>query len=144
MRVLALLFLLTAAAAAQNLTGAWKLVSAGEWRPNGEMLHPYGKNPTGQLLSELVFLQAKLYDAKGQVSLQVQGDTYFAWFGAYKMDQTNGMVHHTVQGSTMEKLRKTTVTCFVTMDGNRLTLGLLPEMVNGEMRLRSLVWERIP
>lgn len=134
MRVLALLLLIAATAAAQNLTGAWKLVSAGEWRPNGEMLHPYGKSPTGQLL----------YDAKGQVALQVQGETYFAWFGTYKMDQTNGMVNHVIEGSTMEKLRKTTVTCFVTMDGNRLTLGLLPDMVNGEMRLRSLVWERIP
>ncbi len=141
MRCLMLLLMLTAAATAQNLAGTWKLVSAGEWRPNGEMLHPYGKAPSGMLI----------YDAKGNVSLQLQydgkgpaGESYFSYFGTYKADPQNGSVYHAIKGSSNENLRGATLTCFVTLDGNRLTLGLLPDMVNGEMRLRSQVWERIP
>ncbi|MBL8217859.1 MAG: lipocalin-like domain-containing protein [Bryobacterales bacterium] len=135
MRFLTLFFLLVAAAAAQDLTGTWKLVSAGEWRPNGERADLYGKSPSGQLM----------YDGKGQVSMQVQNDGtgYQAHFGTYKVDAPNGTVYHVVRGSTAEKLRGTTVTYFVTLDGDRLTLGLLPEMVDGEMRLRSMVWERV-
>ena len=56
MRFLTLFLLLVAAAAAQDLTGTWKLVSAGEWRPNGERADLYGKSPSGQLM----------YDGKGQ------------------------------------------------------------------------------
>ena len=123
-----------------DLAGTWKLVSGGEWRPNGEMLQPYGKKPVGLLM----------YDAGGNVSIQIHydgkaanGETFLAYYGTYKVDSAAGTVSHVVAASTRESERGSVQLCFVTIEGNRLTLGLLPQMVNGEMRLRSLAWERV-
>lgn len=139
MRVL-LLFAFTLRLAAMDLTGTWKLVSAGEWRPNGEMLLPYGKDPIGQLM----------YDGKGNMAAQIQfttanadGETYLAYYGTYTADEAASTVTHKVKGSTRASYRGSNQLRFVTLSGNRLTLGLPPVMVNGEMRLRSLVWERV-
>jgi len=138
----ALLFLMVSAipALAMDLTGTWKLVSGGEWRPNGEMLQPWGKKPVGLLM----------YDAAGNVSMQIHfdgkspsGETFLAYFGTYRVDTAAGTVAHHVVASTKENERGSALLCFVTLEGNRLTLGLLPQMVNGEMRLRSLAWERV-
>jgi hypothetical protein len=125
---------------AQDLTGTWKLTSAGEWRPNGERIAMYGEKPAGLLC----------YDAKGNVSMQIQldrktvgGTDYIAHFGRYKMDASTGAVTHEVAGGNRPKDRGALVMMFVTLEGKRLTLGLLPERVEGEMRLRSLVWEKI-
>lgn len=140
MKTLLILLLLTIPCPAMDLTGTWKLVSGGEWRPNGEMLQPYGKKPVGLLI----------YDSGGNVSLQIHfdgkgsnGETSLAYFGTYKTDAAAGTVTHHVAGSTRESERGSAQLCFVTLAGNRLTLGLLPQMVNGEMRLRSLAWERV-
>jgi hypothetical protein len=140
MKALLLLFSLVISSAAQDLTGTWRLVSGGEWRPNGEILYPYGKKPDGLLI----------YDAAGNVSLQIHfdgkaanGETSLAYYGTYKLDKTTGTVTHQVAASTRESERGSAQMCFVTIEGNRLTLGLLPQRVDGEMRLRSLTLERI-
>lgn len=138
-----LLILWCAAAAlssAQDLTGTWKLVTAGEWRPNGDRIAMYGDKPAGMLT----------YGAKGNVAMQIQLDgktvdglDYLAHFGRYKVDSSTGTVTHEVAGGNRAKDRGAFVMMFVTLDGKKLTLGLLPERVEGEMRLRSLVWEKI-
>lgn len=141
MKLAILFFSLTAASLAQNLVGSWRLIDTREVRPNGEMLKPYGKTPVGLLI----------YDDKGNMSAQIQYDnakgpndeTYIAYFGTYKIDPQSGTVSHIVKGSSRLSYRGTTQMRFVTLNGNLLTLGLLPQMVNGEMRLRSLTWERV-
>lgn len=139
-KLLILCLALSGAAFAQNLTGTWKLISAGEWRPNGERVAMYGEKPSGLLC----------YDAKGNVSMQIQldgktidGADYVGHFGRFKLDASAGSVVHEVYGGTRTKERGGMLMMFVTLEGKRLTLGLLPERVEGEMRLRSLVWEKI-
>jgi hypothetical protein len=139
MQALLVLLCLAIPSVAQDLTGTWRLVSGGEWRPNGEMLHPYGKKPVGLLM----------YDTAGNVSMQIHfdgkaanGETSLAYYGTYKVDKAAGSVTHQIAASTRENERGSAQMCFVTVEGNRLTLGLLPQRVDGEMRLRSLTWER--
>ncbi|MBI3679780.1 MAG: lipocalin-like domain-containing protein [Acidobacteria bacterium] len=140
MKILLTLLMLAATAPAQNLVGTWRLLGVSEFRPNGEMVLPYGKNPSGLLI----------YDAQGNMSVQIQydgkaenGETYLAYFGAYKIDPSMGAVLHVVKGSTRESYRGTTQLRFVTLSGNRLTLGLPPLQVGAETRLRSVSWERV-
>lgn len=125
---------------AQNLTGTWRLVHANEVRPNGEQIAVFGQKPRGLLM----------YDAKGYVSMQIELDgktidglPVWSHFGKYKVDPAGGTVTHEIGGTTRKQERGGFVLLFVTLDGNRLTLGLLPEQVEGEARLRRLAWERI-
>ncbi|MBI4909298.1 MAG: lipocalin-like domain-containing protein [Acidobacteria bacterium] len=135
-----LLFALALPVPGMDLTGTWRLVSAGEWRPNGEMILPYGKEPAGQLM----------YDGNGNMSAQIQfsaanadGETYVAYYGTYTTDDAASTVSHKVAASTRLSYRGTTQLRFVTLEANRLTLGLPPVVVKGEVRLRSLRWERV-
>lgn len=139
MRFLLVLLAAAGMACGQNLVGTWKLVKAYETRPNGEQLDAYGKNPVGVLM----------YDDRGNMSAQIQmdgknadGETYLAYFGTYKIDKEMGAVAHVVKGSSRLSFRGTTQLRFVMLDGNRLTLGVPPQGGAGEMRLRTVVWER--
>ncbi len=100
----------------------------------------FGQKPRGLLM----------YDAKGYVSMQIEldgktidGMSNWSHFGKYKVDPDGGTVTHEIGGSTRQRERGGFVLLFVTLDGKRLTLGLLPDQVDGEIRLRTLAWERI-
>jgi hypothetical protein len=150
-----------AASTAQQLVGAWRLVSIETIRPNGEVVYPfYGKHPEGLLM----------YDRSGWMSVQIVSDpkptvptassregfltskpaekveaidSYYAYCGTWSVDESASTVTHHIQQSLDPGERGEDVVRKLSIDGTQLTL-LAKTHEAGEDRQRRLVWERTP
>ena len=139
--------------AGHQLVGRWNLVSLEAVRPNGEVVREWGESPSG-------YLQ---YDASGFVSVQIVRDrraanqsreltaderkeafdSYYAYFGRFDVDETNGAVTHHVQGSLRPYEVGADLKRFFKLSGDRLELSTHPQQLEtGEPRVYRLVWER--
>lgn len=146
---------------ADNLPGAWRLVSVETIRPNGEIIYPfYGKHPGGILI----------YDRSGWMSVQIVSDPqpvaptadsretflaatptdkvsaidgYYAYFGTWTVDPSGSSVTHHIVNSLYPGERGEDGTRQLSFSGNRLTLTAKAHEM-GEDHQRRLVWERIP
>ncbi len=139
----------------QNLIGTWKLVSAEYRRKSGEPIEIYGADPMGQLT----------YDAHGNMSIQIMrrdrspfavsdrlGGTpdetkvafegYFAYFGAFSVDEEKGAVTHHIQGSLLPNWVGMDQERFYEVTGDQLTLRTPSLMIGGDEAMGQLVWER--
>lgn len=95
---------------ADSLVGAWRLVSWEQRTASGDVSYPYGQMPEGQIV----------YTSNGQMSAQLMNpggtlagvavsgpqeivsrmaENYFAYYGAYTVDESAQTVTHHVQGS---------------------------------------------
>ena len=95
-----------------SIVGAWKLVSLGIQKEDGEVMYPFGKNAQGSLI----------YTKSGRFSAQVMrpdrpqfasGDQmrgtgkeikasyegFVSYYGSYEFDRKKGFVIHHVEGS---------------------------------------------
>jgi hypothetical protein len=119
----------------ERFLGAWHLVSS-EWDDaNGAVISPLGEHPAGQLI----------YDSSGAVSAQLmrrhqpcfQDDDwrkatdeekaatwtgYFAYFGAFTVDEDAGTVTHHVEGSSFPNLVGTQQVRHYSFQKDRLSL----------------------
>ena len=146
---------------AEQLPGAWRLVSIETVRPSGEVVYPYyGKHPEGLLI----------YDRSGWMSVQIVSDPrptvptassregflaskpaekveaidgYYAYCGTWSVDPAASTVTHHIGQSLDPGERGEDVVRKLSIDGNRLTL-LAKTHEAGEDRQRRLVWERAP
>lgn len=131
--------------------GSWRLVSFEHFLPSGEVRRPFGDSPSGALL----------YQADGHMSAQLRTgnpkrfasdddfrattaemaeawQTYFGYWGTFKIDAEKGMVVHHVEGSLFPNWIGTEQVRFFRFDGpNRLTL----EAQSAAGRYR-LAWQR--
>ncbi len=147
--------------AADDLVGAWRLITVETIRPNGELIYPfYGKHPEGLLI----------YDRSGWMSVQIVSDPkpavpqtdsregfltappadkvtavngYYSYFGTWTVDASASTVTHHIRESLYPGERQETGVRGVTIAGNRLTLTAKTHEM-GEDHQRRLVWERIP
>lgn len=106
----ALLTSTTQVRAADSIVGTWKLVSWVVTSPSGEVSHPYGSSPEGQIIytdngqmsAQLMNPGATLPDPPGSSREEVMGrvlGTYFAYYGTYEIDAAAQTVTHHVLGS---------------------------------------------
>lgn len=135
----------------EAVVGAWKLVSIERVRATGEVERPddwMGKNPTGVVI----------YDPVGQMSVQFMRDPrptftsgawftasleekkdafegYYAYFGAYEVNEEEGSILNRVQGSLRPEEVGISYKRVFKISGNRLMLTT-PE-------LRRITFERI-
>jgi hypothetical protein len=145
---------------ADQLVGAWRLVSIETYRVNGETIFPfYGKHPEGLLV----------YDRSGWMSVQIVSDPkpmvptastresfliaspadkvtaingYYAYFGTWTVDASASTVtHHIIQSLYPGERGEDGVRQFL-LEGDRLTLRA-KALEMGEEHQRKLVWERI-
>jgi hypothetical protein len=150
----------SAGSLANELVGAWRLVSIETRRPNGEVIYPfYGRHPEGMLI----------YDASGYMSVQIVSDPkptvpvassregflssqptekataadgYYAYFGTWSVDPSASTVTHHIQQSLYPGERGEDGTRHLSLEGSRLTLiAKTHEM--GEDHQRQLIWERV-
>ena len=145
---------------AEQLAGAWRLISVETIRPNGEVIFPfYGKHPEGLII----------YDRSGWMSVQIVSDPkpavptassregflkapasekataidgYYAYFGTWTVDASGTTVTHHIQQSLDPGERGEEATRAASLKGNRLTLTAKTHEM-GEDHERKLVWERI-
>ena len=135
----------------ETVVGSWKLVSIERVRESGEVERPddwLGKNPTGVVI----------YDPAGQMSVQFMRDPrpsfksgawftatleemkdafegYYAYFGTYEINETEGFILHRVQGSLRPEEVGISYKRAFKLSGNRLMLTT-PE-------LRRVTFERV-
>jgi len=139
--------------AAAQLVGRWKLVSLEAVRPNGEVVREWGPKPVGHLI----------YDASGFVAVQIVRDpraagksdnltpdqrreafdTYYAYFGAFEVDDQEKTVVHHIHGSLRPYEAGVDLKRYFKLSGNRLELSTAPlPLEAGESRVYRLTWER--
>ena len=132
----------------KRFIGAWRLVAFEEDRPDGEIIHPYGKDPVGLLV----------YDRSGRMSVQIMRrdrgplsstdlqnvpaeeikkaiEGFTAFFGPYEVDEGNSIVLHHVEGHVLPESVGKVLRREFTFSGNVLTLKPSPN--------RRVIWERV-
>jgi hypothetical protein len=125
------------------IIGTWRLISAEDRLPGGEMARPFGEHPVGSLL----------YDAAGHVAVQVMvaaraqspmceeasphGSSYLAYFGTYDINLTTHRITHHIQAHVDPTQIGTAHVRTFEMAGHRMTL------VEAEHPERRTVWDRI-
>jgi hypothetical protein len=137
------------------LVGAWQLVSAETHQANGDSAPAFGDRATGLLV----------YDRSGQMSLQIAGerppagsveiyqaltpqermvylDNYYAYFGAYEVDEVAHSVIHRVRASLRPNETGISYHRKFTIEGDRLTLASTPEAHMGEVVTSRMIFVR--
>jgi len=149
-----------ASSVADQLVGAWRLISVETLRPNGEVIYPfYGKHPEGMLI----------YDRSGWMSVQIVSDPkpavplsssregflaapvnekvsavdgYYAYFGTWSVNAAAATGSHHIQQSLYPGERGEDGVRHLALADNRLTLTAKSHEM-GEDHVRRLVWERM-
>jgi len=146
----------------QQLVGAWRLVSIEVSGPEGSLPDPfYQPGSTGLIV----------YDVSGWMSVQIAGprrtpwkspadrnvgnrgqdaplkaaafDTYYAYFGTWRLDEATAVVTHQVNASLIPAEAGAHYVQTVHIDSaGRLTLTST-DTVGGEPVVRTKVWERV-
>jgi hypothetical protein len=82
-------------AARRRFVGSWRLAKAELTTGGRSVEHPYGNHATGRLT----------YDADGYVSAQIMADqgSYGAFFGTYSVDDSAGVIIHSIEGSSQPR-----------------------------------------
>ncbi len=134
------------------LAGAWHLTSWHLENASGEVFEPFGPNPIGLIVyDELGNMSAHVGMAnrppfasdnigEAAASEAAQGfQTYIAYFGTYEVDEAEGVVRHSVMGSTFPNWQGTVQVRYYELEGDKLTL--VSEPMAGDV-VQTLVWER--
>lgn len=139
-----------------SLLGSWNLISFEFIRDDGQVTHPYGEQPQGQLL----------YTPQGRMGVHIQRRHRLAarsddwtealpaeiatafhgsigYAGSFTVDEEQGCVYHDVELASFMNQEGTRQVRFYELDGDTLTLRAAPRRLNGAMTSTCLVWERI-
>jgi Lipocalin-like domain len=143
------------AAPAQEILGAWRLLSIEDRRENGEIVYWMGRKPTGLII----------YDASGYMSVQFMRDPrpvftttysqaapeevrnayqgYFAYFGTYEVNAEKRLITHHLRGSLRPEEVGIDYDRYFQIEGDCLILTMMvPGKDTG--RSRALKWARCP
>ena len=136
--------------------GSWRLLSFEAQTSDGQILHPYGSPPTGQLI----------YDALGSMAVQIlraqradfaardksRGSaeeirdaftSYEAYFGTYEVDEEQGIVTHRLNGALFPNWTGSEQRRYFQFSGGQLTLSTPAMPYGGATLSAALVWERL-
>jgi len=143
---------------AGKLVGTWKLVAIEERDADGKLVVPldFGPDPVGLLM----------YDSTGHMSAQgmrrgrakLPSDDvhmatpeqakaaftgYVAYFGTYEVIESERIVIHHVEGSSIPNWEGGDQRRKFTLSGDRLILEPPPIQAGGAKRVRRLTWQRV-
>jgi len=141
----------------EQFTGNWSLVSMSTQDSDGNIVYPFGKNPTGIIT----------YTKNGRVSVHIMknsrpnftsqdqhsgSDTevreafegYVAYSGTYKITKDCKTVCHYVETCLFPNWVGISQKRSFHLSDNRLTLKTTPIRFRGKRRISTLVWERMP
>jgi hypothetical protein len=111
-------------ATADDLLGTWRVVAFQQWSPDGREHHPIGKTPAGFAIFDTAgrfFFQLSRSTAEGASPDDVAG-SFMAYFGRFTIDgDTLSLAAES--GNSPDDVG-TTQTRTITLDGDRLTIGI--------------------
>jgi Lipocalin-like domain len=133
----------------EGLFGAWRLLSLDAIKADGEATTGWlGRKPTGLLV----------YDRSGYMSVQIMrgprglsveqdeksasAPAYYAYFGAFEVDDRTHTIAHIVLGSLRSEEVGVTYTQDFELSPDQLTLLTARHLVDGEERRNRIVWQR--
>lgn len=141
----------------EKFVGSWRLVST-EFRgeDGSETASPYTTDSAGLLM----------YDALGNMSAQLARanrqpfpvndrkggsyeetksafETYQAYYGSYKVDESEGTITHTVTQALLPNWVGSNQVRYYSFEGGRLILRTPPMKIGGKLATGTLVWERM-
>ena len=144
-----------AGSGAEALIGTWRLVAFESRTASGEIRHPLGRVPVGQLVYDGAgHMSAQLMDperppfaagdlARGsEAEVRAAAGGYIAYYGTYTLDLAAGVVTHHVEGALFPNWVGGEQVRYVRLEGDRLTLTTPPMRLGGEEATTVLVWER--
>lgn len=109
-----------------DLLGCWRLLS---YATGGE--YPLGQDARGVLQ----------YSTDGKVSVHIMGETYFAYYGDYTVDEAGSAVTHYLELCSDPNLVGVSNLRNARLEGGRLTLSGSMRF-SEETREICVVWER--
>ena len=141
----------------EQFTGNWSLISMSTQDSDGNIVYPFGKNPTGIIT----------YTKNGRVSVHIMensrpiftsqdqhngSDTeirkafegYVAYSGTYTISKDDRTVSHHVETCLFPNWIGITQKRSFHLSDNRLTLKTPSIRFRGKSRISTLVWERMP
>jgi hypothetical protein len=115
----------------RKFIGAWRLAHSQVITGTRKLEHPYGKNAAGRII----------YDASGYMSVQIMGDdgAYGSFFGTYDVDESAGIVAHTIEGSSQPRHAGTRQRRRFRFSSDTMTLE-----GDGPEGRTITVWQRLP
>lgn len=141
----------------ERFAGTWRVISIETVLPNGEILYIWmGRNPLGLLM----------YDRTGYMSIQFLRDPrptfvsgshrdgppeeiklayegYYAYFGTYEINETEGTVIYHVEGSLWPEQVGADQKVFYKFSENRLTMTTPPIQRGGMQWVNRVTYERV-
>jgi hypothetical protein len=160
MRTLLLTFTAMALAqsiSADNLEGRWKLLSAEDVRPNGEVVRrPWGDHPVGSIVVQNGWLYLQImsgdtpsFDAAKPMADQTKAtllSSYIAYSGAVTIDEAQGSVAFKVEAAWRPDYVGTDQRRIFHFENGKLIFGTAPNSIRGgtERLTRRLTLERVP
>jgi Lipocalin-like domain len=138
-----------------NLTGAWKLVSASASTASGEPGDsPFGPNPTGILIYTGEGRMAVMVSNSGRKSLPADTflapieeraeafTTFFAYAGRYTL--AGDKITHHVEISSLQNFVGLDLVRLIKFQDDRIILVSPPMSINRKTQTLELVWEHVP
>ena len=142
---------------ADSLQGRWKLVSAEDLRPSGEVArHPWGQHPVGSIVVQggACYLQIMSSDPPSFAAEQPALDqmkakllsSYIAYAGTCAINEAEGSVTLKVEAAWRPDYVGTEQKRFFRFENGRLIFGPAPNSIrtNSETLTRRLTLERVP
>jgi len=139
--------------------GTWALISWVVSDETGQLNHPYGKTPKGQIIytvngrmsAQLMHPGAVLPDVselRGDEVIGKVASTFLAYYGTYSVDSVTQTITHHVEGSLLSSIIGTgQVRHYQFLEKDRLELSAItegPQIRNmGTNGSNVLIWERI-
>ena len=139
-----------------RFTGTWRLLGCeGRWS-DGRVSHPYGEDPCGLLMYDgqgtfagQIMAQERPDFATGNLlkgsddEVRAAFEGYVAYYGAYRVEEAEGLMVHDVEGSFFPNwIGDTQIRKFEFTSDGKLRLSTLPIKGSRANLTVVLLWER--
>lgn len=139
-----------------SIIGAWRLIAFEFRKPDGTVIHPFGRQARGSILyTETGRYSAQLVRSdrpRFAVSDQMRGTIgeieasfkgCISYFGSYELNLQDGLVVHHVEGALFPNMEGADQVRAFELSAGRLQLKTPPISFDGERAVGVLLWERI-
>jgi Lipocalin-like domain len=129
---------------ANLLVGTFRLVSLEARRSDGEISHPFGRNPLGMFI----------FDRDGNLAVQLMstdqtgdegtaGSGFTAMFGTYLVDEGQQTFRASLEGASHSALIGTEILRYVHFSDDLAIFNTPPQMTDGVETTTYITWQKV-